>query len=102
MPRSLRDPDIPGAGKSRLIERPITIADSRRSVDEVEQETRLAVAVAAFGQLLRGDPHLGAFGHDDMVALAQPARGADDFGYRAEFVQLVRMAGAARTQADLQ
>jgi Ca-activated chloride channel family protein len=92
---------LPDADHSRLIERPITLADGRGSIDEVEQETRFAVAVAAFGQLLRGDPHIGGFDFDDVVALAQPARGADEFGYRAEFVQLARLAGAATSQAAL-
>jgi len=40
-------------------------------------------------------------GTDEAVALAQPARGGDEYGYRAEFVQLVRLAGGAQAQAAL-
>ena len=37
-----------------------------------------------------------AFGWGDIVQLAQTGRGADPFGERAEFVQLVRAAQNAR------
>jgi Ca-activated chloride channel family protein len=55
------------------------------------------VAVAGFGQKLRRDPRLSdAYGWNDIVSLAQAGRGADPFGERAEFVQLVRAAEDAR------
>jgi Ca-activated chloride channel family protein len=92
---------LPGEGGSRLIERPVTADDGYAAFDRAPAEARFAVAVAAFGQLLRGDPYLKEYGYDDVVALAQPARGADEYGYRAEFVQLVRLAGGAQAQAAL-
>jgi Ca-activated chloride channel family protein len=54
-----------------------------------------ALAVAAFGQVLRGGDHLQGFGYDDAVALAQGAKGADPDGSRAELVNLIRAAKAA-------
>jgi len=93
---------LPGDSESRLIERAVTIDDGYASLDRAPAEARFAVAVAAFGQILRGEPYLKGYGHDDVLALAQPVRGPDAYGYRAEFVQLVRMAGAARAQASLQ
>ena len=92
---------LPGEGESRLIERPVTDDDGYAALDGAPAEARFAVAVAAFGQLLRGDPYLKGYGYDDVVALAQPARGTDEYGYRAEFVQLVRLAGGAQAQAAL-
>jgi len=92
---------LPGEQTSRLIERPVTPSDGYASFDHAPAEARFAVAVAAFGQLLRGDPYLEDYSYDDVLALAQPARGADEFGYRAEFVQLVRLAGGAHAQAAL-
>jgi hypothetical protein len=92
---------LPGEGESRLIERPVTAGDGYAALDRAPAETRFAVAVAAFGQLLRGDPYLEGYGYDDVIALAQPARGADEYGYRAEFVQLVRLADGAQAQAAL-
>ena len=85
---------LPGAGTGNSIERPQTAADAFESVDAAPQEARFAAAVAAFGQLLRGGRYTGSYGYDDVIALAQGARGADPFGYRAEFVALVRLARA--------
>jgi Ca-activated chloride channel family protein len=82
----------PGEDQSRLIERSITLADRLELHNEGASEARFAIAVAAFGQLLRGADPLGDFSFDDVVAMAQSARGADRHGYRAEFVQLVRLA----------
>ena len=64
-------------------------------MDAASTETRFGVAVAAFGQLLRGEAHTQNFGYDDVVALAQSAKGKDEFGYRAEFINLVRLAKSA-------
>jgi Ca-activated chloride channel family protein len=83
----------PGGSASRLIERPIGAADTRPSLAAAPEATRFAVAVAAYGQKLRGDPWLDeAFDWDAVTALAQGARGEDPYGLRAEFVQLTRAA----------
>jgi Ca-activated chloride channel family protein len=92
---------LPGESESRLIERPVAVGDEYAVFDSAPAEARFAVAVAAFGQLLRGDRYLKGYGYDDIIALAQPARGADEYGYRAEFVQLVRLASSAQAQAAL-
>jgi Ca-activated chloride channel homolog len=55
---------------------------------------RFAAAVAGFGQLLRNDPYMKNFGYKDVAELANGAKGRDSFGYRAEFVQLVKLADA--------
>lgn len=52
------------------------------------------MAVAAFGQRLRGETPLADYSYADIAALANEARGKDAEGYRAEFVRLVRMAEA--------
>jgi Ca-activated chloride channel family protein len=93
---------LPGEQTSRLIERPVTPSDSYAGLERAPAEARFAVAVAAFGELLRGDPCLRSYGYDDVLALAQSARGGDEYGYRAEFVQLVRLAGSAQAQLSLQ
>ncbi|MEO1613028.1 MAG: YfbK domain-containing protein, partial [Pseudomonadota bacterium] len=59
---------------------------------EAGREARFAVAVAGFGELLRGSDHLGAWDWDEALALAETAKGDDPFGYRAEFLDLVRLA----------
>lgn len=88
---------LPGEGTSRLIDRPITRADASPTLAAAPEATRWAVAVAAFGQKLRGDPWVAeSFDWKSVVALAQDARGRDEFGQRAEFVKLVRAADEAR------
>lgn len=93
----------PGEDASKLIERPITDADATQRLQDAPQSTRFATAVAAYGQLLRGDPYMtDGYGWDQVIALAQGARGDDPFGYRAEFVQLARLAKTAAAQETLQ
>ncbi len=60
--------------------------------EQASERFRFAAAVAALGQLLRGNTYLGTFSYADIVQLAQEARGTDEFGYRAEFIQFVNLA----------
>ena len=84
---------LPGQSTSRLIERPITGADTYASIDRAPESTRWATAVAGYGQMLRGESYLDRTYHwDDVISLAQSARGRDEYGWRAEFVQLARTA----------
>lgn len=76
----------PGAVDSKLIQTPIAGNSTPGN------EARFAAAIAGFGQLLRGDPYLGAWGYDQAIALANAHRGDDNFGYRTEAVQLMRLA----------
>ncbi|MGA0546583.1 vWA domain-containing protein [Brevundimonas sp. VNH65] len=78
----------PGRSRSQLIQTPISTAAS-----EPDEALRWAMAVAAFGQKLRADPWMaGDYGWDQVLTLAQGARGEDLYGERAEFVQMVRAA----------
>ena len=86
---------LPTATVSRRIELPITQELQKTAMDQVSTEVRFSIAVAAFGQLLRGEPYLKSFCYDEVIALAAAARGEDLFGYRAEFLNLVRLAKTA-------
>ncbi len=87
---------LPGQDTSRLIERPITDRDAVRDIAQAPESTRWAAAVAGYGQLLRHDQFLRTgYGYDDVISLAQSARGRDEFGWRAEFIQLARSAQSA-------
>tara|TARA_R110000824_G_scaffold118960_14_gene272175 strand:+ start:309372 stop:310994 length:1623 start_codon:yes stop_codon:yes gene_type:complete len=87
----------PGKDVSKLIEQPVS-AESINSVAEAPEATRWALAVAGFGERLRGSPWIGDdFGFETIRSLAQKARGEDEFGLRAEFVQLVRTAESAKS-----
>lgn len=88
---------LPGKSESVLMQRPITRADVSDSLASAPEATRWALAVAAFGQKLRGDPWISAdFGWPQVIDLAQGARGTDEFGLRAEFVKLARGAGEGK------
>ena len=86
---------LPDADDSTLFTRAVTSADILQNLEAAPRETRFAAAVAGFGQLLRGGRYTGDYGYDDVLALAQRARGDDPFGYRAEFLNLVRLAKSA-------
>ncbi|MFP4313059.1 MAG: von Willebrand factor type A domain-containing protein [Alphaproteobacteria bacterium] len=79
---------LPNEDTSKLITTPIT-SDLKSDGD---QETKFAMAVAAFGQKLQGGKYLNNYSYDDIIALARKGKGTDEFGYRAEFINLVRLA----------
>ncbi len=97
--KPVQDGAAPGEVASRLLEQPLRLAEVRETLEETSERYRFAAAVAAFGQLLRGGTHTGEFGLEDVRALARGARGEDPFGYRAEFVQLVSLAGSLSAHA---
>jgi len=78
----------PESNTSELIEQPVP----DRVAETVPSRLRFASAVAAFGQHLRGGKYLEGFSMDDIHSLARDSRGDDAFGYRGEFLQLVRLA----------
>ncbi|KCZ50567.1 hypothetical protein HY29_07325 [Hyphomonas beringensis] len=92
----------PGAADSILLERPVTDADRVDSLDAAPQWARFATAVAGFGEMLKGGETLSAgFGWEAIRNLASGAKGPDEFGYRAEFIELTRLAETAEAQAAL-
>jgi Ca-activated chloride channel homolog len=92
----------PGADESILLERPVTLSDRVASTAAAPQWARFATAVAGYGEMLKGGEALGTgFGWEEIRNLANGAKGPDEFGYRAEFVQLTRLAETAEAQAAL-
>ncbi len=84
---------LPGQDQSRLIEQPVG-AGLIRNARAPMGDTAFAVAVAAYGQLLRGDTNLGDFSFADARALA--TRGAGSNFWRREFVGLTQLAERQR------
>ena len=92
----------PGEDTSILLETPVTDAQRAASVEAAPQWARFATAVAGYGEMLKGGEALGAgFGWEEIRNLANGAKGPDEFGYRAEFVNLTRLAETAEAQAAL-
>lgn len=81
----------PDGDVSKLIESPLSVT-ALRDTGEAPADARFAVAVAAFGQKLRGGDYLGAFGFAQIAEAARASRGSDEDGYRAEFIELVEIA----------
>ncbi len=79
----------PQASTSRLFEQTVRTETGAPSVD-----FRFAGAVASFGMLLRDSEYKGRATFASVLAAARGARGADEEGYRAEFVRLVETAAS--------
>jgi Ca-activated chloride channel family protein len=92
---------LPKSDVSALISTPIDRASEHGSFDQAPNEARFATSVAAYGELLRGGRYIGTFTHDDVLRIASAARGDDPFGYRSEFLQLVRAAKTASAMRPL-
>ncbi len=84
----------PQGGPSRLIQRPVTDADRVASLAQAPADVRFATAVAWFAMTLRGDPIAGGRPWPAIARLARGAVGADPWGDRAGFVELVQKARA--------
>ena len=82
----------PTSAKSQLLEWPLEKTAITQNIDQTSDGFRFAAAVSAFGQLLRGGKYTEEFNYHAVHTLARQARGADDFGYRGEFLALVKLA----------
>jgi len=83
---------LPGGTTSALIESPITKELAVDSLAGASDDARWAAAVAAFAQKLRGSSYGQEMTYEQIRALAQGARGSDEDGHRAEFMQLINAA----------
>lgn len=86
---------LPNESQSKLIEQPIAIKSSLPKA-KLAQEVNFSIAVAGFSQLLRGGEYTQNWQYDDAISLAQGNKGEDPYGYRTEFIQLVRKAKLAK------
>ncbi|MBW7909745.1 MAG: VWA domain-containing protein [Alphaproteobacteria bacterium] len=80
----------PDSDTSTLMTRAITKADEKPFA-ALSDDIRFANAVASFAQILKGSKFVDA-DYDTVIEVANQARGKDEFGYRTEFVNLVRLA----------
>ncbi|MBO6716483.1 MAG: VWA domain-containing protein [Rhizobiaceae bacterium] len=84
----------PDSDTSELITTPVTSVNEVASFDAASTDQRFSVAVAAFGQKLRKADATAGLSFDEIMQIATAARGSDPFGYRAEFLSMVRLASA--------
>lgn len=83
---------LPNGDVSKLITTPVTKANEVSAA--ASDDVRFSTAVAAFGQKLRGTDSLATYSYADIARLGAGSRGDDAFGYRSEFLSLVRLADA--------
>ena len=76
----------PDGNRSKLLELPVKNKLTKNSSDNF----RFSTAVAEFGMLLRGSEFIGNTTVESILDLAKNAKGADEEGYRSEFIQLVK------------
>ena len=84
----------PDSDESILLERALLASDISEDFTNTSDNYRFSAAVAGLAQLLRGSDQAGTLDYDTVINLAQSAKGEDEFGYRSEFIQLVRSAQA--------
>ncbi|MGO8090904.1 von Willebrand factor type A domain-containing protein [Rhizobium leguminosarum] len=82
----------PGEDKSALITTPVDDGNAVATVDAAPQDVRFSVAVAAFGQKLSHVAAVDTYSYQAIADLAAASRGVDSFGYRSDFLGLVRLA----------
>lgn len=77
----------PDGETSKLISQVI-----KKGTRKASDNLQWATAVAGFGMMLRDSEFKGNVSYDQILATAKKAKGTDEFGYRAEFIQLVELA----------
>ncbi|MGO7048720.1 von Willebrand factor type A domain-containing protein [Rhizobium johnstonii] len=82
----------PGEDKSALITTPVDDNNAVTTLDAAPQDVRFSVAVAAFGQKLSHVAAVDTYSYQAIADLAAASRGTDAFGYRSDFLGLVRLA----------
>jgi Ca-activated chloride channel family protein len=78
----------PDGTKSILMEETITNANGKLS--DATTNYRFSAAVAGWGMLLRNSEHKGNATYEMVYDLGNQAKGTDGFGYRKEFLSLVK------------
>ncbi len=80
----------PDADESKLVEYPVK--ENQLSINASSDNFRFAAAVAEFGMLLRNSEFKSKASFNNVLTLARRSKGADEEGYRSEFIQLVKNA----------
>ena len=91
---------LPDSDVSQLIEVPVTPDLVYGDIADAGEDMAFAASVAAFGQKLKGSNYGGDMGWDQIEALARSGRGADDSGYRVEFINLIKTASLLKPDTD--
>jgi Ca-activated chloride channel family protein len=80
----------PEGSKSRLLT--FALTDDGKGFEQAGTDFRFAAAVAAFGMQLRDSRYKGNYTLDAVLEVASTCRGDDAEGYRAELIELIKLA----------
>ncbi|WP_418361018.1 YfbK domain-containing protein [Sphingobacterium detergens] len=80
----------PDGDKSKLQQQ--VVQAKMTDLNKVSEDLRFATAVAELGMLLRDSDFKQQANFDSLIARAKTAKGADDEGYRAEFIRMAENA----------
>jgi Ca-activated chloride channel homolog len=83
---------LPNEATSRLVTQPVTASNEVKDIASAPEDVRFGIAVTAFGEKLRDEDQVSNYQYTELEALAASSRGTDAFGYRSEFLKLVRLA----------
>lgn len=78
----------PSSDSSKLMEKALW-QNTYKPFASSSDDMRFAAAVAQFGQILKDSPYKGKMTLEDVINTAKKAKGADDEGYRADFIKLL-------------
>jgi Ca-activated chloride channel family protein len=79
----------PMGSKSKLLS--VVVKNQPQSFKQSSTNMRFSAAVASWAMLLRNSPFQGNTSYDSILDWSLTSRGTDEFGYRGEFIQLVRL-----------
>ncbi|GAC14621.1 vWA domain-containing protein [Aliiglaciecola lipolytica] len=85
--------------KSVLIDQ-VVLKSSIVEFEAQSTDFKFATSVISFAQLLKNSKFTQNLDFDQVITLANNNKGKDDYGYRAEFVSLVRMAKTLQTETS--
>lgn len=81
---------LPGQSKSILFNQ--AISKVSKPLSQATQDTQFAVAVAAYGQQLKGGQYNAKMDWNEIQHLASKDAKSDDFGLKAELLDLIKVA----------
>jgi Ca-activated chloride channel family protein len=71
-----------------------TVPNQAVAMESTDKDFKFAAAVAGFGMKLRGSKHAGDLDYQAIMELSKSGIDNDQFGFRTEFIGLVRKAQA--------
>jgi len=80
----------PDGDTSKLVEFPVI--DNETNFKDADHDARFAAAVAGFGMQLRNSKYAGDWQLNDVITVAEDAKGEDESGLRAQFVEMAQTA----------